>query len=129
MSTTFKEVVAENKNSYTKKLFETGNQLDVTDSFNPTIKFSDLTIGESYKLDEIKHIKTKFGDKSVAVIELLDPDNEEIRLCDLFLPDRFKKLETGIPEGAYLKYNGIVEHKQEKTKYPKHSISFIDKKD
>src|SRR5271156_2678391 len=128
MGTTFKEAVAENKNSYTKKLFETGNQLDVADSFNPTIKFCDLTIRECYKLDEIKHIKTKFGDKSVAVIELLDPDNEEIRLCDLFLPDRLKKLEAGIPEGAYLKYNGIVEEK-EKTKYPKHSISFIDKKD
>ena len=43
------------------------------------------------------------------------------------MPDRFKKLEAGRPEGAYLKYNEIVEEK-EKTKYPKHSISFEDKK-
>ena len=31
MGTTFKETVAENKNLYTKKLFETGNQLNVAD--------------------------------------------------------------------------------------------------
>ena len=135
MATTFKDTVIENKKSFEKNTVENKtsfekkqkegfNQANEDDSFNPTIKNEDLTVGESYKLDQIKHVKTKFGLKTVAIIELLDTDSDEIRLCDLFLPIRFKKVEDGKYKENWIKYHGVVE--EGKSKYKKHLYTLED---
>ena len=40
---------------------------------------------------------------------MLDTDSDEIRLCDLFLPTRFKKVDDGKYEDSWIKYHGVVE--------------------
>lgn len=55
----------------------------------PFKKIKDLEIDYEYKVGEIKHLETKFGNKIIAL--LIDSEYNEFQI---FLPDRFNKNMT-----------------------------------
>lgn len=92
------------------------NKCSELPDFAEPIKTDDLEIGKAYKIMSLRSVKTKYGDKVVADLEVCDDTNEpEIR--SYFLPNRMctttvielvkKNNDSTDPmEEMYLLYNG-----------------------
>lgn len=85
----------------TETIFEELNQLAQGETFLPTRKLNELKQSHPYRIQGVKSVKTKYGERIILILQEFQ----------IFLPDRFRKMTTAqkdaLNDGSWeVTYNG-----------------------